>query len=353
MGNFTFSSCTKLTDVKLGKDLTNIGVGAFESCISLTSIDIPSKVTFVGVGAFYNATALSSVNLKEGLTTIYYGAFAQCYKLNKLSIPSTVTTINAGAFAMSGIQSLVIPEKVLGISSFTFYNCKKLQSITFLGNIKYINERAFVGCTNSNLTLRIPESCATIHPNALFEDNTPTFLIICYEGSYGESFCKQYIKKSSESMYMVTKHEYLFDSKVSATCTEQGYSVYYCEECDDYQMRDFVDALGHSEGNWIISSVATPEQDGTLECKCSVCREKIYKTYPYHMAGDTDLDEELTVFDVILLLQQMAGIKEFDEYALSAGDINLNYKIDTEDATLLLQRISGSDVSFPSEQLDS
>jgi len=348
MGNFTFGSCQNLKDVKLGKDLTNIGVGAFHSCTSLTSVDVPSKVTFVGVGAFYNATTLSSVSLPDGLTTIYYGAFAQCYKLNQLSIPSTVTAINAGAFAFSGIQSIVIPEKVAGISSFTFYTCRKLQSVTFLGDIKYINERAFVGCTNSNLILRIPESCNTIHQYALFESD-PTFLIICYEGSYGEKYCKQYVSKS---MYQVTKHEYVFEYKVSSTCTEQGYSMYYCEECDDYRKQDFVDALGHNLGNWSISSVATAERDGVLECTCRVCRQKIYKSYPYHMAGDADLDEELTVYDVILLLQQMAGIKEFDEHALSAGDINLNYKIDSEDATLLLQRISGSKVEFPSEQAD-
>ncbi len=350
IGDFTFSTCKNLKDVSLGKDLTTVGVGSFESCTSLTSINIPSKVESIGVGAFYNATGLSSVILPDGLKTIYYGAFAQCYALRNISIPSTVTQMNAGAFAISGITSIVLPEGIGGISSYTFYQCTALQTVKFLGDIKYINECAFASC--SNLTLRIPDTCTAIDPSAFSMTSGSTDVaLICYAGSYGETFCIQ--QNIPKSMYQVREHAFGLNSVVSPTCTESGYSLYYCKECDGYRKQNYTNPVGHNMGNWRVSAVATAASDGTLVCSCTACDEKKYKSYPYHTPGDTDLDEELTVYDVILLLQQMAGIKDFDEYALSAGDLNLNYAIDTEDATLLLQRISGSKIEFPSEHPES
>ena len=348
MGNFVLGSCTNLKDVKLGKDLTNIGVGAFTECTSLTSVSVPSKVTSVGVGAFFNATSLSSVSLPEGLTTLYYGAFAMCSSLKNISLPSTLTQLNAGAFAMSGIQSIVLPEGITGISRYTFYSCESLTSIRFLGEIKYINQEAFSGCGLK--VFKIPDTCTSIHQYAFSSSSFLSMVIHCYEGSYGETYCVENLRKGT---YKVVNHDFVLDAKVAPTCTEKGYTQYFCDECDGYRKQDYVDALGHKMGAWSVSSVATSEQDGKLVCSCGNCGIDEYKSYPYHTPGDTDLDEELTVYDVILLLQQMAGIKEFDALALSAGDLNLNYAIDSEDATLLLQRVSGSDVYFPSEHPES
>lgn len=346
MGNFVLGSSKNLKEVVLGKDLTNIGVGSFTECTSLTAIALPSKVTFIGVGAFYGATALSSVTLPEGLDTIYYGAFADCKALQSISLPSTLAQLNAGAFAMSGIKSIVLPEKIKGVSSYTFYNCSALQSIRFLGEISYINECAFAGCP-STFSIKIPDTCTSIHQHAFTAGSLYVYRIYCYEGSYGETFCIQ--NKVPKGLYKVINHEFNPHSVVEPTCLEKGYSLYYCKECDSYRKQDFTDAIGHRMGAWYIASVATADSEGQLACSCLACNETEYKAYPYHTPGDTDLDDELTVYDVILVLQQMAGIKEFDALALSAGDLNLNYAIDTEDATMLLKRVSGSEVYFPSE----
>lgn len=345
MGNFALSSCTGLEDVYLGKDLTNIGVGGFEGCSSLSAIEVPSEVEFLGVGAFYSCTSLVDVSLPEGLQTIYYGAFAMCESLETLQIPTTVTQINAGVFALCmSLQELIIPENVQGVSAYTFYYCFSLNSITFLGDLKYINSSAFFSCISLE-EFKIPDTCTSIAEDAF--DECSFLTLKCYEGSHGESFCRQYAPGS----YEVITHDFREDSIIVPTCTEQGYTLQYCAECDRFRKQNYTDALGHEIGEWSIAEVATPDADGKLICSCSRCDWRSEKTYPYHTPGDTDLDEELTVYDVILILQQIAGITEFNEYALSAGDLNLNYTIDTYDATLLLNRVCGLEVEFPSENL--
>lgn len=345
MGNFTFSGCTNLKDVVLSKDLTNIGVGGFEGCSSLTSVEVPEHVVFLGVGAFYNDVNLTSVTLPEGLEIIYYGAFFGCESLKQLSIPSTVYQINAAAFAYcSSLKTLVIPEGVSGVSSYTFYYCTGLTSIKFLGDIKYINQCAFYKCTKLT-SFKIMDTCTSIGEDAF--GSCTRLTLYCYAGSYGETYC---IENISSNRYKVISHDFQFHSIVEPTCTESGYTLYYCEECERYREEEPVDPVGHTMGEWSISSVATPDSDGELVCSCISCGEKKFKSYPYHTPGDTDLDGKLTVYDSVLMLQYMADLVEYNELAMSAGDLNLNLEIDAEDHVLLLQRLCGIDVEFPSEQ---
>ncbi len=342
MGNFTFSGCSNLQDVSLSENLTNIGVGGFESCSSLISVEVPETVTFLGVGAFYNDTSLSSVTLPEGLEIIYYGAFCGCEALAQLEIPSTVYQINAAAFAYcSSLKTLEIPAGVGGVSSYTFYYCTGLTSIKFLGDIRYINKCAFYKCTKLS-SFTIMESCTFIGEDAFTSCSRLT--LRCYADTYGEVYCREQI---ASNRYQVVSHDFQIFQVVEPTCTEQGYTILYCAECDRYRTDAFQEALGHVPGEWYISVVATPEADGERTSICTVCGELIHLSYPYQLPGDVDLDQVLTVYDAVRMLQYSAGLVEFDEYAFSAGDLNHNCQIDADDSVLLLQRLSGILDSFP------
>lgn len=345
MGNFTFSGCNNLKDVFLSNDLTNIGVGGFESCHSLTEVDIPDQVTFVGVGAFYSAITLSSVSLPEGLEIIYHGAFGACESLTELVIPSTVTAIKDAAFAQcSGLTSVVIPEGVSAIESYVFYYCTSLTAVKVLGEIRQIDANAFYKCSKLE-SFKIPETCTSVGEDAF--GSCKRLTLECYAGSYGETYCKEHYAADG---YQVISHNFRVYKVVEPTCTEGGYTLLYCEECERYREDTPVESTGHSMGDWSVSKVATSQSEGELVCTCVSCGEKSYKTYPYHKPGDTDLDEKLTIYDVVLMLQYLSGITEFDEYAMSAGDLNLNLVIDAQDSVLLLQRICGFDTVFPSER---
>lgn len=52
IGDYAFSSCSKLTSVKIPNSITSIGDSAFFKCSNLTNIVIPDSVTSIGKYAF-------------------------------------------------------------------------------------------------------------------------------------------------------------------------------------------------------------------------------------------------------------------------------------------------------------
>ena len=66
-------------------------------------------------------------------------------------------------------------------------------------------------------------------------------------------------------------HEYSI-TVTPPTCTEQGYTTYTCE-CGDFYVADYVDAKGHSFGEWTIVTEPTIEAEGLKERYCN-CGEK-------------------------------------------------------------------------------
>lgn len=61
IGDYAFSRCTSLTNIKIPNSVTSIGDWAFSDCTSLTSITIPNSVTSIGDTAFYKCKNLTSV----------------------------------------------------------------------------------------------------------------------------------------------------------------------------------------------------------------------------------------------------------------------------------------------------
>ena len=50
-------------------------------------------------------------------------------KLASINIPSTIEEIGRGAFMATAIESVDLPESLLELNEFTFYDCKKLLSV--------------------------------------------------------------------------------------------------------------------------------------------------------------------------------------------------------------------------------
>ena len=65
---------------------------------------------------------------------------------------------------------------------------------------------------------------------------------------------------------------HIYGKKVTApTCTAQGYTTYTCSVCKDSYKADYVQATGHSYGEWTVTKAATETATGTKERKCSKC----------------------------------------------------------------------------------
>ncbi len=60
----------------------------------------------------------------------------------------------------------------------------------------------------------------------------------------------------------------------SPTCTEDGFSTKTCKKCKDEIIEDYVDALGHDFGEWIVTEEATESKNGSKYHECKRCHYK-------------------------------------------------------------------------------
>lgn len=105
-----FKNNTKLTTVKVGKNVTYIGKRAFQGMTSLKSVTIGSGVTKIKKFAFAGCKALRKVTIPAKVTFIAEKAFQNCKKLQAVIINSKkINTINSYAFryVKSGCYAVV------------------------------------------------------------------------------------------------------------------------------------------------------------------------------------------------------------------------------------------------------
>ena len=57
------------------------------------------------------------------------------------------------------------------------------------------------------------------------------------------------------------------------TCTAQGYTTHTCSRCGDSYVDTYVNALGHTWGQWTVTTPATCTEAGVETRTCSVCGE--------------------------------------------------------------------------------
>lgn len=159
-----FTSCYKLSEVKIGSGLKTIEKDAFPYCGSITKftvdkknknfttdngslynkkktkiikyttgkktkeVKLPKSVTSIGQGAFASAAKMEKITIPSAVKTIPENAFANCEKLKTAKIPSKVTAIGDSAFYNTAIKSVTIPKSVTKMGYSTFAWCSKLTS---------------------------------------------------------------------------------------------------------------------------------------------------------------------------------------------------------------------------------
>lgn len=97
----------------------------------------------------------------------------------------------------------------------------------------------------------------------------------------GIDWLSQYIRlvASGASTGDDCEHEYK-GSITPPTCTSQGYTTYTCSLCGKTYTDNYVNALGHSYGRWIIVQEATETHTGLRERSCEVCGDVQSETIP-------------------------------------------------------------------------
>jgi hypothetical protein len=134
IGDRAFRYCSNLTSVTIGNSVTSIEGWTFDYCGSLTSVRIPESVTSIGKKAFAHCSSLTSVRIPESVTSIGDLAFYDSVSLTSVTIPDSVISIGSRAFEYCGLTSVIIGDSVTSIGWNAFVYCSSLESITFRGN---------------------------------------------------------------------------------------------------------------------------------------------------------------------------------------------------------------------------
>ena len=116
-------SMTKLKKIVFPSGLENIGRHAFNTNSELTSVDLSrTAVTDIGDFAFSDCQKLSEVKLPDSIDTIGGGAFSNCLALKEIELPKGLLSVGQSAFVNTGLTYIIIPTSVkeIGYSAFGY-----------------------------------------------------------------------------------------------------------------------------------------------------------------------------------------------------------------------------------------
>lgn len=298
IGNETFKNCSNLTSVSMGNNVTYIGPYAFQNCAKLSKINLSTSLNKIRGWAFSGCSSLANVTLPASLARLendafngcpvqnitipqnlaYLGdqAFANCAKLSSICIPENTYTNAGGLFTnCTSLKSVEIKQGNInggwrsGLGKNMFKNCVNLETVTlpmYTNNGKeYVYESCFEGCGKLKKII-LPKNVVQIYKNA-FKDcvsleylkfsrdltsidsyafsNTPKVVVHCYQGSYGEQFCKNnYISYVYVKIYSIALNPNGGKPKQIVVVTD-------LEEDDVYQLTaDFYTRKGYHLVSW-------------------------------------------------------------------------------------------------------
>ncbi len=128
LGPWAFAGCTEMTNITLGKGLTNIGSLAFLNCQNLRRIALPRGLTSLQTAALSGCIRLTSIavdpsNLdfadRDGVLFDKQQTVLLVYpngRLGKYAVPDGVARIGRGAFgSASRVSRLFIPNSMANI----------------------------------------------------------------------------------------------------------------------------------------------------------------------------------------------------------------------------------------------
>ena len=278
IGVYCFKNCSALSEINLPENLPKIREASFYGT-AVTEMTIPDSVTSIGAYAFKNCGKLEKIHLSKELKTIGDSAFYACDNLTKLSLPQNVEEIDDYAFrkcegiqvvtfpdtlkkigesafyGCSGLSELVLPDEVAEIGAYAFKNCSNIYTVALPETLNVLEDSVFYGCSRIT-SIDIPESINTIGnytfsrctelSTVCFKGTAPTIAeyafakvnaTVIYPGD--ESWTKDMLQNYGgtltwKSTIAETEHDFsiIIDHKDS-TCTEAGYDVYKCANCDE------------------------------------------------------------------------------------------------------------------------
>ncbi len=346
-----FYHCTSLESVVVSEGVTNIEDGAFMTCPNLREITLPEGLTHIGSSAFSStafykntdnwtdgvlyidsyligATAdVTECHIAEGTTLVAEEVFRPCSNLYDISIPESVVYIGNNAFSCgysyddsnwengalyiddcliridsTASKDFVIKEGTRVIGDLAFYFVSHLTSLTVPRSVTSIGDSIFMNYRNILMKcykdsayalyaaqrpyMQVEYICNHSFTNYISDSNAT-----CTEDGTKTALCDGDCGKTDTvtDTGSALGHSYITET-TDATCTTAGKKVTTCSRCGDSAVTA-IPALGHTEGEWVVTKEPTEAEEGEKVLYCSVCNEIIStETLEKLPSASTDVD---------------------------------------------------------------
>ena len=114
----------------------------------ITDLRVGKGITGIALGAFSGFTKLKNAELPQGLKSISDAAFGRCTALKEISVPDSVTFMGFPFVDCTALTAFKIPAGVKNIDEYCFSGCKNLKSVRIHAGVKNIYDYAFEDCTS-------------------------------------------------------------------------------------------------------------------------------------------------------------------------------------------------------------
>ena len=158
------------------------GSGSVEYLGDETSVVVPmciGQTEIDGIcGYAFMHKNIEEIKIPETIISIGEYAFYDCKSLQSVSVPNTVKYLSQYNFKdCTSLKEVKLSNSLTEISTGIFYNCSSLQNVTIPSSITKIDYQAFFGC--SSLTdITIPDSVVNIQNRAFYNCSSLTNITI-------------------------------------------------------------------------------------------------------------------------------------------------------------------------------
>ena len=174
-----------------------------------------------------------------------------------------------------------------GFTTYTCKNCGDTYVAEYVDALGHDYEAVVTAptCTDAGFTTYTCERCGDSYVgdqvDALGHDFgawTVTKAATCTEAGTETRTCSRCDEAETRPVDALG-HDY--EAVVTApTCTDQGYTTYTCSRCGDSYKDNYVDALGHSWDEGIVTKEATTTEEGVMTYTCTRCDETRTEAIP-------------------------------------------------------------------------
>lgn len=179
LSEYTFSSCVKLTSIRLPFGIDSIGQNCFANCATLSSVTFPSSLSTIGESCFIGCD-LAKVDMSSctNLISISAYCFSGNIHLSNVLFPPNLDNIESRSFQGTSLKSVNLPVSLATISDYSFDSCASIKTFSIPAGsmLSSIGIGAFK-CCKSISTIKCDSDRFTLFTGALFDKDLSNLLM--------------------------------------------------------------------------------------------------------------------------------------------------------------------------------